>query len=215
MTLDAALPGEYPPIVSASAPEVAEALEAGEVVALPGVGGYVLAARAGSSETEARLARLAADPDGPHYAAGSADAVRDLTSRWSDDLSSLLDRCWPGPVEVFVPSARIDQAGPRAITVGIPDGRALRRLCRELGPWRVIPLGSTDAASTAEAFAGGVVAAVVEGGVRSGPPPTLVDATVTPPRILREGALPASFIEGTLLMSTRRRPWVRARRPPR
>ena len=44
------------------------------------------------------------------------------------------------------------------------------------------------------------VALVVDGGRRDGPPPTVVDATVSPIRVLREGALPASFIEGTMLM---------------
>ncbi len=40
---------------------------------------------------------------------------------------------------------------------------------------------------------------------------TLVDATVSPVRVLREGALPAAFIEGTMLMSTRRRFSLRRR----
>jgi tRNA A37 threonylcarbamoyladenosine synthetase subunit TsaC/SUA5/YrdC len=57
------------------------------------------------------------------------------------------------------------------------------------------------------------VAVVVDGGRREGPPPTLVDATVTPIRVLREGALPTSFIEGTMLMSTRRRLFSRNKRP--
>ena len=33
-------------------------------------------------------------------------------------------------------------------------------------------------------------------------------------RVLREGALPASFIEGTMLMSTRRKLFSRNKRPP-
>ena len=210
-----AVDGDHPPVVPAGSPGVAQALEAGAVVSLPAVGGYVLAVRAGSAELETRLVDLAADPDGPHYAAGNADAVRALTSGWSVELATLLERCWPGPVEVFVPSARIDQAGPRAITVGVPDGRTLRRLCRDSGPWRIVPLQWTDAVTTARAFSVRDVALVVEGGLRDGPPPTLVDATVTPLRILHEGALPASFIEGTLIMSTRRRPWIRSRRSPR
>ena len=55
----------------------------------------------------------------------------------------------------------------------------------------------------AQAFDVADVALVVDGGRREGEPPTLVDATVTPIRVLREGALPASFIEGTMPMSTR------------
>jgi len=49
------------------------------------------------------------------------------------------------------------------------------------------------------------VACVVDGGRREGPPPTQVDATVSPLRIFREGALPSSFVEGAVLMNARRR----------
>ena len=57
------------------------------------------------------------------------------------------------------------------------------------------------------------MAVVVDGGRREGPLPTVVDATVTPIRVLREGALPASFIEGTMLMSTRRKLFSREASP--
>ena len=60
----------------------------------------------------------------------------------------------------------------------------------------------------------GAFPVVVDGGRREGPPPTVVDATLTPIRVLREGALPASFIEGTMLMSTRRKLFSRHKRPP-
>jgi len=98
------------------------------------------------------------------------------------------------------------------VVVGMPDGRALRRLCREQCPWRTVPLSFADAPQVAQAFDADAVALVVDGGRREGPPPTLVDATVSPVRVLREGALPATFIEGTMLMSTRRR-WFSRSRP--
>ena len=66
--------------------------------------------RTGSHEREERLAELAADPEGPHYAVGHRDDVRNLTSAWNDELGRLLERCWPGPVEVFLP--RTDAGGP-------------------------------------------------------------------------------------------------------
>ena len=220
-----------PPIVSVGAAAVAEALGSGAVIAVPAVGGYCLAVRAGSPEVEVQLAELAADPEGPHYAVGSAEAARSLTSGWSDEVGRLLERCWPGPVEVFLPRAAAADStqaeDPRrdataepagtpsrswAVVVGMPDGRALRRLCRERGPWRTVPLSFTEAPQVAQAFDAAAVALVVDGGRREGPTPTLVDATVSPVRVLREGALPASFIEGTMLMSTRRR-WFSRRRP--
>ncbi len=243
-----------------------DALGAGAIVALPSVGGYCLAVRAGSLAEEARLTELAADPDGPHYAVGQIEDVRALTSGWTDELGTLLQRCWPGPVEVFVPwagaeaspdaaatasgddhapgaharaadplegadapvpsgstdtpaapdaqdlAATAAEFGAWAVVVGMPEGRALRRLCREQGPWRTIPLRFTEAEEVVQAFRAEDVAVVVDGGRREGPLPTVVDATVTPIRVLREGALPASFIEGTMLMSTRRKLFSRNKR---
>ncbi len=213
----------HPPLVGAGAREVAQALETGSIIAVPAVGGYSLAVRAGAPDAEARLMDLATDPDGPHFAVGHTDAVHALTSGWSDELGRLLERCWPGPVEVFLSAAGTPETGPDgagaergvwAVVVGMPDGRALRRLCREQGPWRTVPLRFTEAAEVAQAFDAADVALVVDGGPRDGPPPTLVDATVSPIRVLREGALRASFIEGTMLMSTRRRLFSRQKRTP-
>ena len=76
-----------------------------------------------------------------------------------------------------------------------------------------VPLRFTEAKEVAQAFGVDDVALVIDGGRREGPTPTVVDATVTPIRVLREGALPASFIEGTMLMSTRRRLFSRTKRP--
>ena len=218
--------GDHPPLTSAGDTAVAAALGAGLIIAVPAVGGYCLAMRAGPPETEARLEELAADPEGPHYAVGYAEALRSLTSGWTDELGQLIERCWPGPVEVFVPRGFAGgettsgthaggsagaASGGWAVVVGMPDGRALRKLCREQGPWRTVPLSFTDAKEVAKAFDADDVALVVDGGRRDGPPPTLVDATVSPIRVLREGALPASFVEGTMLMSTRRRWFSRNR----
>ena len=92
----------------------------------------------------------------------------------------------------------------------MPDGRALRKLCKEHGPWRTVPLRQTEAGEVAHAFGASDVACVVDGGVREGQPPTVVDATVSPVRVLREGALPGNFIDATMAMSTRRRWFSRA-----
>jgi tRNA A37 threonylcarbamoyladenosine synthetase subunit TsaC/SUA5/YrdC len=231
---ESALPGEGagpagadaadPPLVQAGAAEVGSALAQGAVVALPGVGGYCLAVQVGTNDAEARLEALVADPEGPHYAVGHRDDVRGLTSGWTDEVDRLLERCWPGPVDVFLPRASEDEdaptaaaevegtdAGGWAVTVGMPDGRALRRLCRQHGPWRTIPLNFNDPSEVAHAFDAADVALVVDGGRREGQPPTLVDATVTPVRVLREGALPSRFIDATMAMRSRKRWFGRAR----
>ncbi len=215
-----------PPVVGADDDGVGTALADGAVIAVPAVGGYCLAVHAGSPGAEQRLTALAADPEGPHYAVGHVGDVRDLTSGWSDEVNQLLQRCWPGPVEVFLPRMRgagtsesagpydqvADDSGGWAITVGMPDGRALRKLCREHGPWRTVPLNFTDAGEVAHHFDASDVALVVDGGRREGEPPTLVDATVSPVRVLREGALPSEFIDATMAMGNRKKWFSRSRR---
>jgi tRNA A37 threonylcarbamoyladenosine synthetase subunit TsaC/SUA5/YrdC len=96
--------------------------------------------------------------------------------------------------------------------VGTPDGRALRRICKEQGPWLTAPLSYHNAVDVVRAFDASDVALVVDGGERTGEPPTLVDATTSPLRVLHEGALPASFVEGAVLMNSRRRRLFRRRR---
>jgi tRNA A37 threonylcarbamoyladenosine synthetase subunit TsaC/SUA5/YrdC len=231
-----------PPVVAVGDAKIGAALAEGSVVAVPGVGGYCLAVQVGTPGAEARLDVLAADPDGPHYAVGNRDDVRPLTSGWTDELERLLDRCWPGPVDVFLPRSstgltgevpvvstaeggededqrtgevRVEpedaDAGGWAVTVGMPEGRALRRLCKEHGPWRTIPLTYNEATQVANSFDAADVALVVEGGTRDGELPTLVDATVSPVRVLREGALPSNFIDATMAMGARKRWFGRAR----
>jgi L-threonylcarbamoyladenylate synthase len=217
--------GVRPPLVRADdADSIAPKLDAGAIVALPSVGGYVLAVHAGHEEAEERLDALVADPDGPHYQAADTDAVRALTSGWTEEIERLLERCWPGPLELFLPRAGAsapdaegepsEQVGTWAMVIGTPDGRVLRRLCRQHGPWRTAPLAYADATEVVEAFDASDVACVVDGGRREGPLPTQVDATVSPLRIFREGALPASFVEGAVLMNARRRLRFFGRREP-
>jgi len=245
--------GVSPPVVPVGDAKIGAALAEGAVVAVPGVGGYCLAAQVGTPGAEARLEALAADPEGPHYAVGQRDDVRALTSGWSDEVASLLDRCWPGPVDVFLPRAstgrtgevpvvrledtasgtergkrgkaeeeelhtgevRVEpedaDAGGWAITVGMPEGRALRRLCKEHGPWRTVPLTYNEAAQVAKAFNAADVALVVDGGRRDGETPTVVDATVSPIRVLREGALPSNFVDATMAMGARKRWFSRSK----
>jgi L-threonylcarbamoyladenylate synthase len=232
MSADPGGPGEgvpttHPPLVGAGAEEVETAMREGTVVALPAVGGYCLAVQAGTPDAEERLTTLAADPEGPHYAVGHLDEVRALTSGWSDEVERLLERCWPGPVDVFLPravggahdeadvadaAAGESERGGWAVTIGMPEGRALRRLCKQHGPWRTIPLNFNEATEVARAFDVNDVALVVDGGRREGEPPTLVDATVSPVRVLREGVLPANFVDATMAMSARKRWFGRARR---
>jgi tRNA A37 threonylcarbamoyladenosine synthetase subunit TsaC/SUA5/YrdC len=56
------------------------------------------------------------------------------------------------------------------------------------------------------------VAFVVDGGLRRGPGPTVVDCTQSPPKVQHVGALPESYVQAALLMGARRRGRFRRRR---
>ncbi len=110
----------------------------------------------------------------------------------------------------------VNHAGGRgSILVTMATTRALRRLCQETGPWCIAPTSHTTAEAVGDHFTASAVALVVEGGACTGPGATVMDCTMSPPRLRREGALPATFIEAALLMGARR-PWWRLRssRPP-
>ena len=55
----------HPPLVGAGAAEVVEALEAGSIIAVPAVGGYSLAVRAGSPGAERGWWSWRPTPTGP------------------------------------------------------------------------------------------------------------------------------------------------------
>ena len=218
-----------PPLVAAGAPEVVDALAAGAIVALPNVGGYCLAVRAGSPDGEARLIALAADPDGPHYAVGQIEDVHALTSGWTDELGTLLQRCWPGPVEVFVPWAGSD-TGP-ADESTLPTAAAGRRRTAPGRPPSACPTVGRCVVCAGSRAPGGPFRCASPRPRRSSRPSAwttwLSSSTVAAGKVrrprwwtprsrrsasYREGALPTSFIEGTMLMSTRRRLFSRTKR---
>lgn len=113
----------------------------------------------------------------------------------------LLERFWPGPLTLIVP--RRDSLPPNIspnnkIAVRIPDNDVARSLIRAAGGALATTSanrsGDPPARDASEALRAleGRVAAVVDGGtVDHGVPSTIVDCTVEPPQILRQGALKA------------------------
>jgi L-threonylcarbamoyladenylate synthase len=106
---------------------------------------------------------------------------------------------WPGPLTLI-----LSALGGGTVAVRLPDDELLRAVMRELGK----PLYSTSvnlagepALSSPEAiFAsfGGVVDLIVDAGDRRGGPSTIVDLTVRPHRVVRQGTLevPESCLSG-------------------
>ena len=94
------------------------------------------------------------------------------------------------------PAWAVDLGGDAA-TVGVrcPDHDLVRAVCRTVGPLATTSAnrhGQPTPVTAAEAAAAvGDVDLIVDGGRLSGTPSTVVDCTVDPVRILREGAIPS------------------------
>jgi L-threonylcarbamoyladenylate synthase len=138
-----------------------------------------------------------------------------LTADWSKEARMLADRMWPGPLTIIVPAR--PQDGEAVVHITMPSARPLRALCREGGPVATRPLRRADGSAVNESREVGQwvsateVALVIDGGMCGGPGPTVVDCTVSPPVVRHVGALPESFVEGSLLMGARRRRWFARR----
>jgi L-threonylcarbamoyladenylate synthase len=179
-------------------------LQQGEVVAFPTDTVYGLGAHAFLPEAVQRLYVLKERPrdqaiplllpDAGALAAVGAD-IPPLA--WQ-----LADRFWPGALSLVlcraptVPDAVT--AGGATVAVRVPDHRLARALCRELGA----PLAATSAnlhgqpapvvADEVVAALGGRIPLVLDGGpCPGGVASTVLDLTLSPPRVLRQGPITA------------------------
>jgi L-threonylcarbamoyladenylate synthase len=140
-----------------------------------------------------------------------ADAAQGPTiGRWPDAAAALAGAFWPGGLSLIVPQ-RDDVALPAALTGGaptiglrVPDHAAPRALAAAVGP---LPTTSANVSGLPEARTaaeiveqlGDSIELVLDGGTaHGGPASTVVDCTVDPPRILRQGAVPRAALEAAL-----------------
>ena len=183
----------------------AAVLRAGGVVLLPTDTVYGLAVSTKVPGATARLFEL----KGRHRDVPIAVLVADPDQAWRlaaaplpESALRLAARWWPGALTLVVArdaAWTVDLGGDPA-TVGLrcPDQELVRSLCRAVGP-----LATTSANRHGEAtpatVAGvcaqvGPVDLVIDGGPLSGGASTVVDCTVDPVRVLREGVIPAAEI---------------------
>ncbi len=117
----------------------------------------------------------------------------------------LSERWWPGPLTIIVPAHKHVPAealgGGTTLGVRIPDHPIALELLRQVNR----PLATTSANRSGEPAAcsaqevanalGDMVDLILDAGPSTqGVPSTIVDCTVTPPRILREGKLTAAML---------------------
>ncbi len=180
-------------------------LRAGGVALLPTDTVYGLAAATSVPGAVAQLFALKGrDRDVP-----IAVLVADAAQAWSIAAAPvpaaarrLAERFWPGKLTLVVaraPAWDVDIGGDgRTVGLRCPGHPLVRELCGAVGPLATTSAnrhGQPTPATAAEAAAAvGHAGLLVDGGTLSGAPSTVVDCTVSPPRVLREGAVPAEAI---------------------
>lgn len=189
----------------------AEVLRAGGIVALPTDTVYGIAVALDTpGGVEALFAAKQRPPDKGIMLLLAEVAQAPDIGEWPRAAAALAEAFWPGGLTVVVPQ-RPDVPLPPALTAGtatiglrVPDHPAPRALAAAVGP---IPTTSANRSGEPEAGdaaaivaqLGDAIALVLDGGpAHGGPASTVVDCTVDPPRILREGAIRADAVEAAL-----------------
>jgi tRNA threonylcarbamoyl adenosine modification protein (Sua5/YciO/YrdC/YwlC family) len=127
---------------------------------------------------------------------------------WNPAARGLAAAFWPGPLSLVLPVGERRLAVPRrgtTLSVRVPDHALLRELLGRSGP-----LASTSAnrhgtapASSLETLRrefGAEIGAALAGGRPRGIASTIIDCSVTPPRVLRDGPIDShrlrEFVQG-------------------
>lgn len=179
---------------------VAAALAAGGVVAVPTDTVYGLACDPADHAAVERVYAVKRRPPGLELILLGADLAAVAGVAVVDGVAAdLAAAFWPGALTLVVPAPARPRrlAVPRSgdtVGVRVPAHALLRDLLARTGP-----LATTSAnrhgeppcrtASEAAARLGGEVDAVLDGGPSAGVASTIIDCTLTPPRVLRPGPL--------------------------
>lgn len=189
----------------------AEAIRKGELVIFPTETVYGLAADATNDEAVLRV--FAAKGRGweqslPVQIADPGD-LGGVAAEMPEGTRRLAEKYWPGPLTIVLKKSRAISefvtGGRGTVGVRIPDHPVALALLRELGA----PIVATSAnlsgeepatnAGSAVRDLGHLVSVVLDAGeCRLGVPSTVVDLSVSPPRILRRGAIPVAEIREIL-----------------
>ncbi len=183
------------------------ALREGALVALPTETFYGLAVDSGNLGAIEQVNVLKRKPTNSPclLLISSVEQAAAVACRLPSSFETMAARFWPGPLTLVVPA----RAGlPEALTGGrgrvalrVPGLQLPRRLAEELG--RPITGVSANlhgeppcrtAADVARAFPGGLAMILDGGPAPGGLSSTILDLCETPPRVLREGAIPVPVL---------------------
>jgi L-threonylcarbamoyladenylate synthase len=193
--------------------EAARVLARGGIVALPTDTVYGIAVSIDTPDGIERLFAAKQRPPDKAIALLIADAAQAMElGVLSDAATTLADAFWPGGLTLVLPRRADrplpalggDEAGMTTVGLRVPDHDAPRALARAVGPLPTTSAnrsGEPEArdADEIEALLGDAVDLILDGGpAHGGPASTVVDTTVDPLRILREGAIPRDEIDRRL-----------------
>jgi L-threonylcarbamoyladenylate synthase len=205
------LPTHTAALFAAAVRRAAEALRAGEAVALPTETVYGLAANAFEAEAVERIfaikGRPAHNPVIVHVA--SLAMARGCVSEWPASAERMARAFWPGAVTLVLPRSReipdVVTAGGGTVGVRWPAHPLIQAVIRACG----FPLAAPSAnpanrvsptnAEHVRAGLGGKVRLIIDGGqCQVGIESTVLDLTVDPPRVLRPGMITEEALRAAL-----------------
>jgi L-threonylcarbamoyladenylate synthase len=180
----------------------AEVIQAGGVIVYPTDTMYGIGANALNPEaiTKVRAVKRRADQKPILVLVSGAAEVKDLTPEITPTAQLLMDSFWPGPLTLVFAAADVIpsvlRSGGNTIGIRVPSNPLCLRLLRLCGR----PITSTSAnlsgemtgttvAEIRKSLAAGVDLYLDAGVLPESKPSTVVDVSVTPPRLLRAGVI--------------------------
>ena len=201
------VPTHTPALFDAAVKRAAELLRAGEVVALPTETVYGLAANALDEKAVAKIFRIKSRPaNNPiivHIA--SVEMAKRCVKAWPNPAEQLARAFWPGPLTLVLPRAKeipgIVTAGGTTVGVRWPGHPFIQAVIRECGFPLAAPsanlssrVSPTNAGHVRQQL-GDKISLIVDGGQSQvGIESTVLDLTVSPPRVLRPGMIHAESL---------------------
>lgn len=200
-----------PAATDAALDRAADVLRRGGLVAIPTETVYGLAADALDEAAVDGIFRAKGRPATNPLIVHVADVAmaRSLASSWPEAAERITAALWPGPVTVVVPKAAaipaIVTAGGPTVALRCPAHPLARRLIARSG----IPLAAPSANRSEQVSPttahhvleslGSRVSLILDGGsCDRGIESTVIDCTVTPPRILRPGPLARADLQAAV-----------------
>jgi L-threonylcarbamoyladenylate synthase len=182
----------------AEASALAASLRAGGVAAVPTETFYGLAADPLSERGVGRILAMKGRPEGKPLLVlfGERSQLAPLGVTASPESLDRFFAVWPAPLTVVLPLAAPVPAslGAPSLAVRLPAHAGLAALLERIGPVTGTSANRSGEppcyrAAAVEEILGGELDVIVDGGTTPGGlASTLLDATVEPPRVLREGA---------------------------